>query len=334
MNYNYDRGFMKKICLFIILLLLITGCDNVKTVSKTDDKSNKICNQNYNDEDDTLASNLSEIDGFNCDYLTKYLDYKKENSSAKNEDIIYLVNLGINNTYSSYLMSIVKAKYFIVGNLDKYLDNKKDSVDETISYVNAGLYRTYYTEMEATDLTQDTSLIVNKYYYLNSDYVPDDLETLDSGYSRGGNNKLRSVAKEAFEKMVDAAKLENIIIYNLSAYRSYETQKNIHDRSIANYGVEESDKSSARPGNSEHQTGLALDVNNISEDFKYSDEYEWLSKNAYKYGFILRYPEDKVELTGYSYEPWHYRYVGEDIAKTIKEEGITFEEYYAYYINN
>ena len=77
-----------------------------------------------------------------------------------------------------------------------------------------------------------------------------------------------------------------------------------------------------------------MDVNDISDDFKLTDAYKWLTNNAYKYGFILRYPEDKVELTGYCYEPWHYRFVGEEAAKKIKEEGITFDEYYAYYLDN
>lgn len=327
---------MKKIYLFIILLLFSTGCERLKEVNniETDTSLNKICNENYDDTNDTLANDLSEIDGFNCDNLAGYLDYKNNNLNAKNEDVIYLVNLGITHEYSNYLMQLVKAKYFIVGNLDKYLANKRSNVNDTISYVNAGLYRDYYKEMVETDISKDTLLIVNKYYNLSSDYIPDDLETLDSNYSKGINNKLRQPAKEAFEKMVDAAKLDNIIIYNLSAYRSYATQKSIHDRSVANYGVEESDKSSARPGNSEHQTGLALDVNDISDDFKLTDAYKWLTNNAYKYGFILRYPEDKVELTGYCYEPWHYRFVGEEAAKKIKEEGITFDEYYAYYLDN
>ena len=93
----------------------------------------------------------------------------------------------------------------------------------------------------------------------------------------------------------------------------------------------------ALPGYSEHQTGLAFDVmtsTSTTETFENTKEYEWLKNNAYKYGFILRYPKDKEDITGYAYESWHYRYVGKEIAKKIKEENITYDEYYAYYIEN
>ena len=90
-----------------------------------------------------------------------------------------------------------------------------------------------------------------------------------------------------------------------------------------------------RAGYSEHQTGLALDIVTYGasmDTFENTDEFKWLSDNAYKYGFILRYPKGKEKLTGYSYESWHYRYVGKDVAKKIHDLDITYDEYYAYYI--
>ena len=92
------------------------------------------------------------------------------------------------------------------------------------------------------------------------------------------------------------------------------------------------DTYSARAGTSEHQTGLATDVNSVSTSFENSSAFKWLEKNSYKYGFILRYPKGKEHITGYMYEPWHYRYVGSEVAKVIKEKNITYEEYYATYI--
>ena len=92
------------------------------------------------------------------------------------------------------------------------------------------------------------------------------------------------------------------------------------------------DRYSARPGYSEHQTGLAVDINTTSTSFEHSRQFKWLQKHAHEYGFILRYPKGKEWITGYAYEPWHYRYVGEDVAKIIYKEGITYEQYHAKYI--
>lgn len=126
-----------------------------------------------------------------------------------------------------------------------------------------------------------------------------------------------------------------LTLYINSPYRSYNTQKYLYN----NYGLKDgytlADTYSARPGFSEHQTGYAIDVTSKStnfSNFEYSSEYKWLEDNAYKYGFILRYPKGKEYITGYQYEPWHYRYVGKGLANKIKELNITFEEYYAYYL--
>jgi LAS superfamily LD-carboxypeptidase LdcB len=326
---------MKKIYALLLILILMTGCEaknNVEPVIKESEE--RVCNGNYANNDEQIVNKLSNISDFKCDNLNKYLNYIDKYSSAPYDDVIYLVNNGIDADYSKYLMNLVKSKYFILNNLSYYLSNKKDSVEDTISYVNAGRYRSYYNDMIATDTSKDILMIVNKYYRLGESYTPSDLELIDANYSKGVNNKLRHTAKVAFEDMAAAAKLDNIIIYNLSAYRSYQSQVAIYNRSVANYGVTESDKTSARPGNSEHQTGLTLDVNSVDDSFKNTNAYKWLINNSYKYGYILRYPEGKEDITGYAYEPWHYRYVGKDVAKQIHDEDITFDEYYAYYLSS
>ena len=144
---------------------------------------------------------------------------------------------------------------------------------------------------------------------------------------------MRKEAAEAFMKMVDGAMLDNIILKNSSAYRSYDYQVNLYDKYVKRDGKEKADIYSARPGYSEHQTGLCADINTINSSFANTKEAKWLAKNAYKYGFILRFPKDKEDVTGYKYEPWHYRYVGIKVAKIIYEENLTLEEYYAYYID-
>ena len=140
------------------------------------------------------------------------------------------------------------------------------------------------------------------------------------------------VAKEAFENLSSDAKKENLNIIAMSTYRSYNYQVNLYNRYVQQDGKENADTYSGRPGHSEHQTGLAADVYNKTEtytNFEKTKEYEWMQNHAHEYGFILRFPKDKVDETGYQFESWHYRYVGLEAAKYIKEHNISFEEYYA-----
>lgn len=128
----------------------------------------------------------------------------------------------------------------------------------------------------------------------------------------------------------DALK-ENIKLYGGSGYRSYSTQSGLYNHYVKEDGKANADTYSARPGHSEHQTGLAIDIVTSKGGFVYENyqEYKWLIKNSYKYGFILRYPKGKENITGYMYEPWHYRYLGTDIATEIHNLNITYEEYVA-----
>ena len=141
-----------------------------------------------------------------------------------------------------------------------------------------------------------------------------------------------NVAKDAFESLSAAAQKEDLNIIAMSTYRSYTYQVNLYNRYKKQDGEAKADTYSGRPGQSEHQTGLAVDVYNKEEDytkFHKTKEFLWMKDHAHEYGFILRFPEGKENETGYTYESWHYRYVGKDIAKYIKEHDISFEEYYA-----
>ena len=120
-----------------------------------------------------------------------------------------------------------------------------------------------------------------------------------------------------------------------SAYRSYEDQQSVYDTYYSLYGQSYVDKYVAIPGYSEHQTGLALDVKSKNSNlFANSKEYSWMLENSYKYGFVLRYPKDKEDITGYNFEAWHFRYVGIDIAKYMYENNITYDEYYVMFLDN
>ena len=243
----------------------------------------------------------------------------------------------VNKNENPIEMKLKEEKYYIQNNLDRYLkyyDSHNDlSLSKIIANVNSNLDKTKYEDTIKTDINKNELMLVNKYYYLEENYVPSDLITLTTKYNTGINSSMRKTAADAFMEMSDAALLDNIIIKNASAYRSYDYQVNLYNNYVQKDGKNAADTYSARPGFSEHQTGLATDINQIDSGFESTDAFKWLDKNAYKYGFILRFPKDKEDITGYTYESWHYRYVGKDAAKKIKNENITLEEYYAYYVN-
>ncbi|MDW0118038.1 M15 family metallopeptidase [Sporosarcina thermotolerans] len=161
-------------------------------------------------------------------------------------------------------------------------------------------------------------LIANKKYPLPKTFAP----------------KESVEAREAFEEMVAEAKLSGINLTAFSTYRSYEYQVSLYDRYVQKDGVEKADRYSARPGYSEHQTGLAFDIGEVnyekhwaSTSFGETEAGKWVAANAYRYGFILRYPKGKEEITGYMQEPWHFRYVGKEVAEEIFKRNVTLEEY-------
>ena len=174
-------------------------------------------------------------------------------------------------------------------------------------------------------------VLVNKNYKLPNNYIPEDLEPISVLYSNE-DKYLRKDAKEAFENLSRDASVLGYKIIAVSAYRDYHYQDKLYNNYIEEKGNDYADKCSARPGHSEHQTGLAVDVmgsNNDYDEFENSIEFEWMKNNAHKYGFILRYPENKTKITGFKYEPWHYRYVGVELATELHELNITYEEYMA-----
>lgn len=219
--------------------------------------------------------------------------------------------------------------------IDRYLIYKEKNpnleIIQVIKNVNMNLDQTPYEYTIPMEKIDTPILLVNKYYYLDENYEPKNLETLELDYALS-NMRLVNYAKDAFEKLSQDASKEGLSIIAMSTYRSYSYQVNLYNRYVKEDGQESADTYSGRPGHSEHQTGLAVDVKTKDGDFEKFEEtkeYEWMQENAHKYGFILRFPKGKEKETGYQFESWHYRYVGEEIAKYIKENNITLEEYYA-----
>lgn len=182
------------------------------------------------------------------------------------------------------------------------------------------------------------TVLVNRDYLLSSSYIPAHLVEPKVRFSfdyKSERRMMRKDAARALEKMFrDAKKKKNVILYGVSAYRSYQRQREIYLRNVALRGRSATDVVSATPGSSEHQTGLTIDISAKSVDcalipaFGNTKEGRWVAKNAHKYGYIVRYPAGKTKVTGYHYEPWHIRYVGITTATYLYKNNLTLEEYY------
>ncbi len=325
--------------------------ENTINVMKDNDLDINILNKKYSE----TLENIINTEYFNPKYLSDYINITYHDNDTFLKDINSLLTLGysyteinniynklstdsiniiINNTYIKDLNTIINLSYFKEDNLDrylKYLNTSAKDLETSITYVNIGLDNDYYTNVINIDNQDDLAVLVNKYHKLSNDYVPSDLEKINSKYQwLGRSNELRKDAREAFEKMCEAATKDNIYIYAGSGYRSYQTQLYLYNTYVKRDGFKAAETYSARASYSEHQTGLAMDIANKSGFISKNDkEYNWLVKNSYKYGFILRYPEDKENITGYMYEEWHYRYLGTTLAKEVYDSGLTYDEYLA-----
>ena len=235
-------------------------------------------------------------------------------------------------SYSPAIAEYVRQPHFTDTKLERYLSygSKQTTLTpaEVVTQVNIGLDRTFYTSVQMSKEPDSLTVLVNKYHYLSSKFVPQ-LVSMGSRYTAYSGASMHPEAYEWFVRMVDDAAVEGLWLHSVSAYRSYSYQNTLYTRYVSNNGKKLADTFSARAGYSEHQTGLAVDINvaSTSAHFENTPQYHWLSENAWKYGFILRYPQDKEHITGFRFEPWHYRYVGQEAAKAIRESGLTWEEY-------
>ena len=273
------------------------------------------------------------------DYKLGVLGYNKDEIitiKKLNEENIDII---LNHDYDKNIIDLIQKKYFLKKNLDNYLtyinENNSNDFDNVIAIIIVRANEEWYTNPTDSDLDQDNLVLTNKFNKLSDDYEPDDLIDISNVYSYGENQKLRESAYNAFIDMFNAAKKEDITLIVNSSYRSYKDQEETYNDYSNWYGKNEADKIAARPGFSEHQTGLTVDIQTYKStrsNFEETDAFKWLQNNSYKYGYILRYPKDLEYLTGYSYESWHYRYVGREVAEYIHNNNITYDEYYAYFI--
>ena len=332
---------MKKLVVLLIVLSLF-GCnksidDELSSLGYSDNDIECIKSFNSEIQDKFLSEynedyiDLIHVYGFDPNKFDEYLKYKDKYDL---DELVSLVNSGEISKYEELFSN----EYYLAKNKDIYLDNldKYDSVRDCIEAVNTKRYLDYYEDIKSSDTSKDCLMLINKYYGLPSDYEPDNLVEIEPNYGR--SIYVRQDVYEAYKKMQDDANELGYYFTITSAYRSYDYQEGLYNKYLEEDegGVEAVDTYSARPGHSEHQSGLCLDLSDAEygmDDFGYSESSKWVNENCYKYGFIIRYTQEKENITGYQAEPWQVRYVGSsEIAKDIMDRNITFDEYYACFV--
>ena len=273
------------------------------------------------------------------DYTLSVLGYNESEIATIKEKLDdKAINKLLNDSYNENVVPFIKEKYFLLKNLDKYLEYKKDykytSYEEVVAVINTEANIDWMEEEKETDTSKESLMLVNRLYGLSSEYEVEDVVKVPSKYAYSGV-KISESIMDSITTMIDDAKEAGYTLVLSDGYRSYKEQKSIYDKYKSSYGIKEADQNVARPGHSEYETGLSFNIvpyNKTYKEPKESEEYKWLDDNAYKYGFIFRFPEDKTKLTGFDAYTWRLRYVGEDAANIIKSERICFEEYYAYFV--
>ena len=296
---------------------------------------NNIYNENYLEE----YSDIEYIDNGNFanilttflpkGYSGKEINYINQLSTKNIEKLANIDYIDISNYYNISNFDVAK-----IDRYNRYYEENDYDLEDVITYVNINLDLPVYSDTREVTDPDSLLVLVNKYNHLPDGYEPDDLAYVPGAY--GNNVPMREIIKEPFLELQNAAEEEiGITLMPTTAFRGEDFQRTLYNNYVASDGVTAADTYSARPGYSEHQTGLSIDLKNtaISGSTRLNDsDYEWLSNNAYRFGFIIRFPEDKTYITGYQFENWHIRYVGLDVAKIIYEEDLTLEEYIDLYV--
>lgn len=306
-KFNYFRFF---IFIVVLLSILVGAIYLVKTNNYKNSYEYKLLQVGYSEEEVNIL-------------LTKY--------NNRVEDLLKI-------KYNEHIVKFMEDKYFIFSKLDEYLEykdkNNKKNYSEIVKLVNVEMHIDWLDNQKETDTSKNELMLVNRIYGLSSDYEPSDLVEVPVKYAYAGK-KLSNTALTEVIKLIEDGKNYGFNFVVSDGYRSYEYQENMYNSYVDSLGVSETDSFVARPGHSEHQTGLLLELkpyNKVVTDLSTSEEYLWLRENAHRFGFIFRFNEEHEYLTGFSSFAWKLRYVGVDAATIIYNEGICFEEYYAYFV--
>lgn len=295
---------MRKIIGFITVFLILTGC------------------QEKDQEAPVLSLRKSRVQiALNTSF--DYLQYVEKAYDRQDGDVTDHISYNEIDTSSVGKKTVHYKVTDQAGN-----QSQKDLIVDVVEYVG-DLINPITAKADIVENPDDVTVLVNKLHEIPKGWKPDDLEDVIDCHQQ-----LRHEANEAYTKFYQAAKAKGIAIYTISGYREPETQQLYWDNSVKVFGEEHAIQYNAYPRRSEHELGLCVDISYTTEGDRLSEKVadsalgKFIESDAYKYGFILRYPQDKVPITGYSYEPWHIRYVGVDLATKLHNENITLEEYY------
>lgn len=363
-DWNKEESPIKHLIIALILsILFITGCassDNGESHSngQQEEPNNNNANEN-NEEKPTPNGNNINDSANNEQEKDDNVDEPNNNDEEKtsdDEDFAIPVNVPEDMIFEGMILTDGSINVRAEPNTNsERLTQLRDGTHIFIliqengwSYVLAGDVEGWVSNIAIKEIPYDSTqkyevvnpddllVLVNKTYRLPSDYEPDDLIIPDVPFPFDGSPEwkhLRREAAHALEDVFAAAKEEGLEIYATSGYRSFAIQKQLFPNNVKNRGFEKANETSAFPGESEHQTGLAIDVSSRAIGFRLTPAFgetaegKWVHDNAHKFGYIIRYEEGTVDTTGYTYEPWHLRYVGQKAAREIKEQGVTLEKY-------
>ncbi len=353
-NYKLRRDIAKILCILIILTPIL-----IINKTKIMNSGLYVTNLKYSSVIDAMFDVK-----YDKDQAKSTLNYLKKNKKIDDNTANYIIKLGdlgyskdsidyvirnlnknqitefLSKKYNKDFEKYIKTDLFKYKKYERYLAYQKKhkdlSLDEIVFMIELNLDKTYYEDSTIIKNPDDITVLSNKYLEIPEDYEPSDLVDMDDDYANNmySQKKLRKEAYEKFVEMCDDAREDDINFYAESAYRSYKFQNQIYKNYVYEYGQEKANKYAAKPGFSEHELGLAIDLANIWTITTKGEEYAWLSKNAYKYGYIFRYKEEWEDITGYSAESWHIRYVGVKTATMVYKKNMPYEEYYIKYIAN
>lgn len=266
------------------------------------------------------------------------MEYPKELSTTEESEIDLLKDVKVSDNSMEEIQATVEGDYDFNKEGTYHLkyvasdsSNNKSEEEFTLTVNKKPVVNTSNPNSLQSNTTFTTTKgfqgkTVNGVTYIDGVLIANKTYSLPSNYGSG----LTGETQQAFNQMRDAAASNGLNLSIISGFRSYSHQNNIYNNYVARDGKVAADRYSARPGHSEHQTGLAIDINSLSQSFENTAEGKWLKDNSYHYGFILRYPKDGEAVTGYMYEPWHFRYVGVELATKLYNNGswITLEDYF------
>lgn len=354
---------MKKLIVIIALMSILIGCSNtieesgseeVYTVGKEVDvkeelpESENTISKTNEDEDEVTQSleerstASEEVNDKNTETEeSKELEEKKEDTPQETSDVS---QIELSKTEVYWLQESLKLAGFYTAldgsfgpntkaQLKAFKESHADLSDDAIFSAPVKEKLEVIRKDKMIENADSRLILLNKSNYLSYKFIPKNL--VEAELPKSKVMMLRSDVNAQAKAMFEEALKYGHNLYMASGYRSYDYQETLFSRRVKNYGFEAAEKVVAVPGQSEHQTGLAIDITTaemgygLSQSFDQTESFKWLENNCYRYGFILRYQKGKEDLTGYIYEPWHYRYIGDiEMAKEIMEQGLVLEEYF------